>query len=301
MRSSTLAQLSVPAEALATALEAAPDYRVLRRLTAVPGPAFHGDRSKLVSGCALDVETTGLDHRNDRIIELAMCRFLSDREGRIVETGRSWRWVEDPGRPIDAHITALTGLRDADVRGRSINDGEATGMLLDADFVIAHNAMFDRGFVERRLPIATGRPWVCSMADVDWRTLGFEGRSLPHLLLQAGWFYEAHRADVDVLALVRLLGHRVDAGSGTVLAKALAHASLPTWIVEAVGAPFASKDLLKARGYRWNANRRYWWREVADDEIDDEVGWAETDVYGSMGSPRRRLVDWTTRYGATVH
>lgn len=289
--------LSGDADRLAAALARMPDYRVLRRIRAMRRLGSPGQADGLVAGCALDVETTGLDHRNDSVIELAMCRFLADPSGRIVDVGRSWRWLEDPGRPIEPHITRLTGIRDEDVRGRAISEGEATSLLLDADFVIAHNAAFDRPFVEKRLPMAAGRPWVCSMADIDWRVLGFEGRALSHLLMQMGWFYSAHRADTDVLALLRLVDHRID-GDRTALAEALSTARRPTSMVEAVDAPFATKDILKARGYRWNGTKRWWWREVPRHDLAEELEWATREVYGGSGAPKVREMDWTRRHAA---
>nr|WP_240511599.1 exonuclease domain-containing protein [Novosphingobium panipatense] len=48
-------------------------------------------------GVAVDVETTGLDHDSDRIIELAVQRFRFDTKGRIVEVGQPRVWREDPG------------------------------------------------------------------------------------------------------------------------------------------------------------------------------------------------------------
>lgn len=300
MTASAMIALDVSADTLADALERLPDFRVLRRVQPMRPVGRPIDASRLRVGLALDLETTGLDHRTDRVIELAMQRFHVDEDGRIVDVDRCWQWFEDPGTPIEPHITRLTRITDDDVRGRTINEGEATSILLDVDFIVAHNSQFDRAFTERRLPIAAGRPWVCSMADVDWRARGFEGRSLSHLLLQMGLFYEAHRADGDVLALLHLLDHRPIGGIG-VLSEALTTAARPTWIVEAVDAGFAAKDALKRRGYRWNPTKRFWWTEVADAEIDEEVDWAEREVYSGEATPRRRRIDWTKRYGATVH
>lgn len=287
------------AETLAQLLERHPDYRVQRRLRPTTPYGGAGVRpSTSLSGCAVDVETTGLDHRTDAVIELAMQRFRVDGTGRIVNVGPPFRWLEDPGVPIRAEITALTGIDDDAVAGRCIGEAEATGLLLDADFVIAHNAMFDRPFVERRIPLGAGRPWVCSMRDVDWGALGFEGRVLSHLLSQMGWFYDAHRADVDVTALLKLLSYVPDGRDTTVLFEAIRNASRPGFVVEAVRAPFDAKDLLKARGYRWDASRRHWWREVAEEALDEEIEWTLRNVYGGKARPRYRRTDWTRRYAA---
>lgn len=45
--------------------------------------------------------------------------------------------------------------------------------------------------------------------------------------------------------------------------------------IEAKGTPFSSKDLLKARGYRWDAtlSKRVWWRVIREDELEAEQCW----------------------------
>lgn len=287
------------AESLAGVVERHADYRVLRRIRPMLrfGPG-NGGSADAIAGCAIDVETTGLDHGRHAVIELAMQRFRADVGGRIVDIGPPFRWLEDPGVPIPADVTRLTGLTDEAVSGRRICDAEAVCLILDADFVIAHNAGFDRPFVEKRLPAAAGRPWVCSMRDVDWRARGFEGRVLSHLLAQMGWFYDAHRADVDVTALLHLLDHRGVGHADSVLAEAIRTATGTRWLVEAVRAPFEAKDRLKSRGYRWDATRRHWWKEVPHAEFDEEIEWCVLEVYAGASKPRFRRFDWTERYAA---
>jgi DNA polymerase-3 subunit epsilon len=288
--------LSADAGELATALDRLEDFRVLRRMVPMERRIPRGSCADALSGVAIDVETTGLDHRRDVIIELAMRPFLVDAEFRIVDVGEAFSWFEDPGFPLTPEISALTRIDDAMVRGRSIHDGTAGSLLLAADFVVAHNSAFDRPFLERRLPEAVGRPWICSMREIDWRSHGFEGRSLGHLLLQRGLFFAAHRAHVDVDALLHLLDLRFEDTGETALQEALRRGALPTFVVRAVDAPFCAKDLLKARGYRWAADRRHWWREVGEEELDAEVRWAEAEVYAGDGTPEVARIDWSIRY-----
>ncbi len=204
MSPSRPAVVGVPleAEVVARALSTHSDYRVLRRMTPMVRSQSRGVREDVLSGIAVDVETTGLGP-DAAIIELAVQSFCVDAHGRIVSVGPARTWLEDPGFPIGDDIARLTGLSDADLAGRSIIEPEAASMIASSGFVVAHNAGFDRGHVERRLPDAKGRPWVCSLNDLDWRAQGFEGRTLSHLLMQAGWFYSAHRASTDVTAAPR--------------------------------------------------------------------------------------------------
>jgi DNA polymerase-3 subunit epsilon len=54
-------------------------------------------------------------------------------------------------------------------------------MLYQADFVVAHYAAFDRGFVERLMPSFRGATWLCSRDGIDWWAKGFESRCLENL------------------------------------------------------------------------------------------------------------------------
>lgn len=258
------------------------DYKVLRRL--VPVTRFHepGADSVLRIGVAIDVETTGLDHEADKIIELAIQRFRFDGAGRIVEVGQPRVWLEDPGVPLDPRITKLTGHTDGALAGQAIDDALAAEILSSADIIVAHNAGFDRPFVDKRLPAIGGKPWACSMAELDWLELGFDGKALAHLVSQCGWFYEGHRAENDILALIYLLAHDLPDGD-TVLAKLAAASDRPTYRVNAIDAPFEAKDLLKARGYRWNGNFRFWSKEVPEVDHDAERDWLKKAVYTEYG------------------
>ena len=261
-----------------------PDYRVQRRLA--PVTHFHeaGPQTSSRIGVAIDVETTGLDRETDRIIELAIQRFRFDEAGRIIQVGVPRVWREDPGIPIDPKITKLTGLSADDVTGQAIDDAVAMEILSSADMIVAHNAAFDRPFVDRRLPAIAGKPWACSMAELDWLELGFEGRALAHLVSQCGWFYEGHRAENDILALLYLLSHDLPDGE-TILAKLIACSEQPTYRVNAIDAPFDAKDRLKSRGYRWDAVFRFWWRSIGEGESDAERAWLLSEVYAGYGEP----------------
>lgn len=288
----------IDAEVVAQSLELHDDYRVLRRIRRMDRRSARVITGPSLVGIALDVETTGLDHRRHEVIELALQRFRLDAEHRIIETGRPRSWLEQPSEPIPETITRVTGLTDADVAGRAIGDGEAGCMISTADFVVSHNARFDRPFVEKRLPLTAGRPWACSLADVDWRGLGYGDRTLSALLMRMGMFYDAHRAETDVTALLHLLAHPLDGRIDTVVGRMLARATRPTWIVDAVDAPFSAREVLKERGYRWNPARRVWSAQVDEDAVGDEIGWASLMLYGGRREPDIRRLTWTERYAA---
>jgi DNA polymerase-3 subunit epsilon len=105
----------------------------------------------------LDTETTGLDPRQGhRVIEIA-CVEVDD----LLPTGRHFHCYVHPERDIDPDAQRVHGISLAALEGkpRFADDAVAAAML---EFVgdatlVAHNAGFDRGFINHELTLA-GRP-----------------------------------------------------------------------------------------------------------------------------------------------
>lgn len=261
------------------------DVRVLHKLEIKEGVTSQGDPGSPYVCTVVDVETTGTDHATDAVIQLALRRFRYDDSGRITRIDRSYSWFEDPGRAIPDEVVRITGITDDMVRGREIDRGAVRRMLQGSTLIVAHNAAFDRKWVEAQIPDANGLAWGCSMADVDWRAHGFDGRSLGFLGMQCGFWFEAHRADADVDAVIGLLRHRFQDGR-TALAELVDRAERTSWLIRARGAAFEVKDRLRARGYRWDADRKVWAREVSDEDRLAEEFWLAANIYGLDANPR---------------
>ena len=267
-------------EAMAQALAQHPDFRVLRRL--VPhsdyGPV-NGQATQRV--IVLDTETTGLDSKSESIIELAMLSVLVDTvTGLPVGPVTIYESFEDPGKPIPPQITEITGIDDSMVKGLRIDDAAVTALVEEADLVVAHNAGFDRPFVEARFPVFAGKAWGCSFMGIDWKKEGSGSAKLEFLASERGWFYDAHRAQVDCHALLQVLASPLANGQ-TGLSRLLSGLAQTRYKLRATGAPFESKDKLKVRGYRWDGEGRVWWCSLAsDDLLDAECDWLRDEVYG---------------------
>ncbi len=286
--------------ALAARLDASPDYHVLRRFDpprtyAEPGP----DDGPVYTALSLDVETTGMNARADAIIQLSIVPFTYGPEsGRIFAAGDALTWFEDPGRPIPPEIVELTGITDADVAGQRIDDAAVGAALASASLVIAHNAEFDRPFTERRLPAFRDKPWACSVRDVRWRQTGLSSSSLEYLLMKrCACFYGAHRADQDARAVVHLLATPLDDGT-LPMRLLLDSARRGTVRIWAEGSPIETKDLLKARRYRWNPGSdgrpKAWYRDLPPADRDAELDWLAANVFGGR-RPKLRVDELDAR------
>ena len=291
-------------EARAQAVEAHPDYRVLRRLQPrLLWPGAPGrDVVRVVRVVVLDTETTGLDHAKDKIIELAMLRVdVELATGLPVGPVQVFDELEDPGMPIPKEAMAITGITDADVAGKRLDEARIAALMSDVDVVIAHNAAFDRPFCEARLHLFRNVAWACSFADLDWKAQGRSSSKLETLAQGLGLFYDAHRAEMDCHALLAVLAAPLPTTpETTAMASLLAGAQSPFFRLQATGAPFDAKDLLKARAYRWNAELRVWHTRLGDEAaLEAECAWLKANVYGQRSaSVVVEKVDALTKYAA---
>ena len=273
-------------EKLARILDRTGAYRILRRVpTPVVTTMTDADRTAagFATAIVLDTETTGLSSDDDEIIELGMARVAFDPVFRRIDhVFDTFSALRQPNRPIPHDVERLTGICDRDVVGRSISPDAVAKFAAGASVIIAHNASFDRPFVERAWPLFATIPWACSLTQVDWRAEGFEGRKLGQLLAERRAFFEGHRALDDALALIHLLQMPLTLGV-TGFELMMAEASLVTVRVWAVQAPFDRKDALKQRDYRWaNGARgpRAWHRDVPEAAAEAEVAFLRDHVYG---------------------
>ena len=273
------------AEAMAAALERHPDYRVLRRLA----PVLHFERSPqgpVIRVLVLDTETTGLDHSRDKIIELALLRVdVDSTTGLPVGELVVYDALEDPGMSISGEIQAITGISNEMVQGQHLDEARIAAMLQGAELVIAHNAGFDRPFCEARIPAFAHMPWGCSFADIDWKKEGHGSAKLEYLAMEKGWFYDAHRAEMDCHALLAVLSEKLPTSGQSGLAKIIVASRLPSYRLQATNAPFEAKDVLKARAYRWNPEQKVWHTRLDDEaQLTAELEWLRAAVYGGRAA-----------------
>jgi DNA polymerase III subunit epsilon len=282
MKSMSSLQDAEALDEMVSALELTGDYRVLRRLIPrEPSATPEGEISK--TGVILDVETTGLDPARDEVIELAMIKFRYSERDEVAGVSDIFQSLNEPTSPIPPAITEITGITDAMVAGHKIDAAAVDAFVTDANIVIAHNAKFDRPFVEKVWPIFAQRHWACSLAEVDWLKYGFGGAKLLYLLADIGYFHDAHRAVDDCQALLKILSHPLPGTSPTALATLLDQARRKTFRIWVKNSPYDLKDKLKARGYRWNdgsdGRPKAWYGDVDENKRDAELQWLKTEIF----------------------
>ncbi|TRZ66907.1 MAG: DNA polymerase III subunit epsilon [Rhodocyclaceae bacterium] len=273
-------------------------YRFTRPLVTPKSYCESPTATRLRKGIVLDTETTGLDPLADDIIELGMVVFeYSPDTGQLYRVLEVFNQLEDPVKPIPPESTKIHGITDDMVRGKKIDDDKVAALLADASLVIAHNARFDRPFVESRLPAFARLPWACSFAQLPWKEEGISSASLEFLAYRYGFHFDGHRASNDCLALLEILSGALP-DTGRKVMKALLESARATDLnVSALNSPFESKDVLKARGYRWNPEQKVWSGVVAEADLQRERAWLKEVVYGGRaGRLEVEKVDAYTRF-----
>lgn len=228
----------------------------------------------------LDTETTGLDPATDYVIEVAACVF--DLElGCPIESYASL--MRAPHNPIE-RVNRIPMAAIADARRPSEVWARVAELARDVDAVAAHNAEFDRSFVEAAIrglqqPAVSldgserssaragdelsgalaGKPWCCTMDDFHW-----EGGSKKLVEIALGYglgVASAHRALADVDTMARTFARVRELGGS--LPDLFRRAARPKALFYAV-ISFERRQVAKDHGFRWDEAKhgKNWFRTM---------------------------------------
>ena len=219
----------------------------------------------------LDTETTGLSPKEGKLIEVAFAVFdtsLNDvisaksflvndnvSEDEVNKTkhihGISYEIVKTYGIDLDVMLLNTKPYVEA--------EGFANYTPIDA--YLAHNADFDRQWFND--DAIQNAKWICSCDDIQWPK-ATDSKSLISVALAHGvGVVSAHRALDDVMTLAKLL-KRV--GETHSLDEIFEKAGRPKAKYEAL-VSFSQKDLAKSAGFRWDGERKSWWRKMAIEDV----------------------------------
>jgi len=210
-----------------------------------------------------DCETSGLSPDTDRIIDVAVVLYSVDH-ACVIETWSSLVEQSDAG-PTDIH-----GITTDQLKALGIPEGMAYpkwyGWAGEADAILAHNAPFDRAFLEMahvaHCDLEPHSGWIDSL-DIEWPRRS-SSRSLVQLALAHGLgVSDAHRALSDCLLLARLLTRSAELGAD--LPAMVARAALPRYTYQAL-VSYDDRGLAKDAGFRWDSERRQWLRRLLPED-----------------------------------
>ncbi len=261
-----------------------PDYQVLKRVPMELKEKSTGASSKVFMTTIIDLETMGMDATQHEIIEIGMLSFSFTNEDGILGIKHTYNELNDPGKPIPAEITKITGIRNEDVIGKAINWDFVLQVLKESHLIICHNAQFDRNFLELQTPEdiqkkITSLPFACTIKDIDWKERNYESSKLDYINWKLGYFYDGHRAINDCWATLNLLLQEPGAFD-----ELKCKVRKKQTLICAENAPFDKKDILKSRQYRWSDGTgklpKSWWIIVDNEMLSDEKAWLDAEIYG---------------------
>jgi len=159
---------------------------------------------------SIDLETTGLLPKEDRIIEIAALRFRDGKENAVFHS------YLNPGRKISQRITELTGITFDMVKDAPQFADICTEILdfIGDDVLMAHHISFDFAFLKRAVlnSMSTKQVKVAGFEKKGIDTLKIaryflpemESRSLGALCEHYGIAIDAHKAEEDARATALL-------------------------------------------------------------------------------------------------
>lgn len=154
---------------------------------------------------AIDIETTGLDPKLEKMIEVGAVKV---RNGQITDCFES---LVQPGRKLSETITKLTGITDETLKGAP-EPKEVIPKLLDflgEDILLGHSIMFDYSFLKRaavNLGFAFEKKGIDTLKIARAKLQNLESRRLDFLCNYYKIPHQAHRAMEDAKAASILYG-----------------------------------------------------------------------------------------------
>jgi DNA polymerase III epsilon subunit-like protein len=252
------------------------------------------ERNTMKKVLGIDFETTSLDIKKARIIEIGAVVFGV--------TGTDWdpiidlsTLVYDEGdMALNEDTIKITGITDAMLKAEGMEITTALEMLADmaaqCDMCVAHNEPYDRGVLKevvergafgliRGVNPLIEMPWVCSVTDLP-QTKEYKCKKLSHLSLDLGITVDPsklHRAVADV----KLMGQMLTAAKADP-EEMLKYRNTPSCYVQAViPAPWTDggkgKDAAVKLGYSWEKARgddrvwaKTWVKKIKETDLQEE-------------------------------
>ncbi len=272
--------------------------KILLKKYGPPSPELLITDQESISIAFVDTETTGIDRANDHIIEIAIKLVKFEAiSGKILNINGSYESFNDPKEDISKDITLLTGINNNMVDGEHIDWVQVNDLLEDADLIVAHNAGFDRAFLDRFSNISQKKIWVCSVFDIDWLNRGFSSSKQELLCYWHGFYFDAHRAMNDVDALIHLLTYDLK-NFDRALLELIENSKKCEYIIFADNFKFdpVKKDIVKGNKYRWDSNSKVWYKKVKVDELANEKDWLTAAIYNQIFEGRVEKIEPINKY-----
>lgn len=235
----------------------------------------------------IDFETTWaepVDPRVMRMIEMGWVLWDTEKNIPVIMGSEL---VNNAPNPWDQRITDLTGITPSLIEDMGVAEPDALERLdlaaLNAEYLVGHNTNeFDKIVLEqsclRHDPSGEKfrylhLPWIDSKTDVPFpEKIEKKGRSLEMLCMSHKFLNPfAHRALTDVLSMFQVMSHYpwddIIAASKIPMVTVIAD---PKWMQPPWKDSGKSNGLVKARGYRFDPETKYWFKKIKQHLVENE-------------------------------
>ena len=157
----------------------------------------------------IDLETTGLNPKRDRIIEIGAVKV---RNGQIVDT---FQQLIDPKQELEERVEILTGISSLELKGQPTIQQRLPELkeFLGEDILLGHRVLFDYSFLKRTFTnekISFERRGIDTLKLARQFVTDCDSKKLESLCKHYGITHQAHRALGDAQATVELYRILVD-------------------------------------------------------------------------------------------
>lgn len=216
----------------------------------------------------IDCETTGLSPTADRIVEIGASLYCATSD-RLV---RSICFItHDDTIQISPEISAINKISQQMLDEYGVDFKSVFYLLRDnfvgkADYICAHNAPFDKSFIEAELDRASlpfwTKPWIDTAVDIPYPTT-MTTRKLVYLAAEHNFLNPfPHTALSDVLTTYKVF-------SQYLLTEIERRQKSPTIQIRAE-VDYANREKASKRGYRWNPTFKKWLKNIKEFELENE-------------------------------
>lgn len=208
--------------------------------------------------CGIDFETTGLDSSKDEVIETGLVLWDWERKAPL----KIANILTKPTNPLSPEIMKITGITDSDFEFAAPKQTLIDNLewfFNHSDYVMAHNAQFDKGFSKKLLKDEKG--WLCSREDIEYDDFKHKAKNLATLAATHGFLNPfAHRAVFDVLTMFKV-AQNYD------INKIIERSKSPSVKVISL-ASFDEKEKVKAAGFYWDSAKKVWYTNIKSCDME---------------------------------